>query len=100
MSKIDYTNSIKYNYNIGSLDITNYKELANNINQYTFWDFSELSNFILHNYKKILLFVFIFLIVIVIEKITYFNSLMFTSPSAIPGLANTNTNTKKDKRKK
>ena len=52
MSKIDYTNSIKYNYNIGSLDITNYKELANNINQYTFWDFSELSNFILHNYSK------------------------------------------------
>jgi hypothetical protein len=102
MSNIDYTNSLKYNYNIRPLDIKNYKDLANNINQYTFWDFSELSNYILQNYKKFFLFVFIFLIVIVIEKITYFNSLMFTSPSAIPGFTNTNTNnnTKKDKKKK
>lgn len=99
MNKIDYTNSLKYNYNTRPLDIKNYKELAKNINQYTFWDFSELPNFILKNYKQLFLFVFIFIIIIVIEKISYFNSLMFTSPSAIPGLSNTN-NTKKDKKKK
>ena len=100
MNKIDYTNSLKYNYNTRPLVIKKYKEIAENINQYTFWDFSELSNFILNNYKQLLLFVFIFLIIIVIEKITYFNSFMFTSPSAIPGLTNTNTNIKKDKKKK
>ena len=102
MSNIDYTNSLKYNYNTRPLVIKKYKEIAENINQYTFWDFSELSNFILNNYKQLLLFVFIFLIIIVIEKITYFNSLMFTSPSAIPGLSNTNINiiSKKDKKKK
>jgi len=100
MNKFDYTNSLKYNYNIGPLDIKKYKELAKNINQYTFWNFSELSNFILHNYKQLLLCVFIFIIVIVIERITVFNSLMFTSPSAIPGLTNPSTNAKKDKKKK
>ena len=98
MNNIDYTNSLKYIYNIGPFDIKKYKELAKNINQYTFWNFSELSNFILHNYKQLLLIAFIFIIIIVIEKITFFNSLMFTSPSAIPGF--TNTNSKKDKRKK
>jgi hypothetical protein len=100
MSNIDYTNSLKYNYKIGKLDITKYKDAAKNINQYTFWNFSELSNFILKNYKQLLLFIFIFIIIIVIEKISYFNSLMFTSPSAIPGFNNTNTNKKKDKRKR
>ena len=102
MSNIDYTNSLKYNYNIRPLDIKQYNEIVKNINQYTFWDFSELSNFILQNYKQLLLFVFIFLIIIVIEKITYFNSLIFNSPSAIPGFTNTNKNTisKKDKKKK
>ena len=102
MSNIDYTNSLKYNYNIKPLDIKQYKDLAKNINQYTFWNFSELSNFILHNYKQLLLIAFIFIIIIVIEKITFFNSLMFMSPSAIPGFTNTNinTNSKKDKRKK
>ena len=100
MSNIYYTNSLKNNYNIGTLDIKQYKDLAKNINQYTFWDFSELSNFILHNYKQLLLLIFIFLIIIVIEKITYFNSFMFISPSAIPGLPNTNIISKKDKKKK
>jgi ascorbate-specific PTS system EIIC-type component UlaA len=98
MNNIDYTNSLKYNYNIGSFDIKKYKEMAKNINQYTFWNFSELSNFILHNYKQLLLFAFIFIIIIVIERITVFNSLMFTSPSAIPGLSNIPA--KKDKKKK
>ena len=98
MSNIDYTNSLKYNYKIGPFDIKKYKDLAKNINQYTFWNFSELSNFILQNYKQLLLFAFIFIIVIVIERITLFNSLIFTSPSAIPGL--TNTSAKKDKKKK
>jgi hypothetical protein len=100
MNNIDYTNSLKYNYNIGPFDIKKYKELAKNINQYTFWNFTELTNFILHNYKQLLLFAFIFIIIIVIEKITFFNSLMFTSPSAIPGLSNTNVTAKKDKKKK
>ena len=100
MNNIDYTNSLKYIYNIGPFDIKKYKELAKNINQYTFWNFSELSNFILHNYKQLLLFAFIFIIIIVIERITLFNSFMFTSPSAIPGLINPSTNAKKDKKKK
>jgi hypothetical protein len=100
MNNIDYTNSLKYNYNNRPLDVKNYKDLAKNINQYTFWNFSELSNFILKNYKQLLLFLFIFIIIIVIEKISYVNSLMFTSPSAIPGLTNNNPNIKKDKKKK
>ena len=100
MSNIDYTNGIKYNYNTSILNTQNHMGLAKNIDQYTFWNFSELSNFILHNYKQLLLFVFIFIIIIVIERITLFNSFMFTSPSAIPGLTNTNTSAKKDKKKK
>ena len=100
MNNIDSTNSLKYNYNNRILDIKKQTDFAKDIKQFKVWNFSELSNFISKNYKQLLLFVFIFIIIIVIEKISYFNSLMFTSPSAIPGLSNTNTNTKKDKKKK
>ena len=101
MSNIDYTNGIKYNYNTSILDRQNHRGLAKNIDQYTFWNFTELYDFILHNYKQLFLIVSIFIIVFVIEKITHYNSFMFSSPSVIPGLSNiSNNNLKKDKKKK
>ena len=100
MSNIDYTNSIKNNYN-SVIDTKNYKGLAQKIDQYTFWNFTELYDFILHNYKQLFLIVSIFIIVFVIEKITHYNSFMFSSPSVIPGLSNIPNNIlKKDKKKK
>ena len=68
MSNIDYTNGIKYNYNTSILDTQNHMGLAKNIDQYTFWNFTELYDFILHNYKQLFLIVSIFIIVFVIEK--------------------------------
>ena len=65
MSNIDYTNGIKYNYNTSILDRQNHRGLAKNIDQYTFWNFTELYDFILHNYKQLFLIVSIFIIVFV-----------------------------------
>ena len=106
MSNIDYTNSIKYNYNLVS------KKNNNNIklDQSSDWNFSELLNHLLNNKKQICLLFLVFIIIFVIEKISFYNSLMFASPSVIPGIANNikniikndnnDNNGKNDKKKK
>jgi hypothetical protein len=99
MSNIDYTNSIKNNYN-SVIDTKNYKGLAQKIDQYTFWNFTELYDFILHNYKQLFLLLSIFIIIFVIEKIAFYNSFIFTPLSAIPGVSNTNNNVKTEKKGK
>jgi hypothetical protein len=100
MSNIDYTNSIKLNYNLFS------KNKKNQADEFSYWNFSEFSNFILNNQKQICLILLVFIIIFVIEKITFYNSLLFASPSVIPGITNNIMknvkieNSKKDKKVK
>ena len=100
MSNIDYTNSIKLNYNLFS------KNKTIQADEFSYWNFSELSNFILNNQKQICLILLVFIIIFVIEKITFYNSLLFASPSVIPGISNNIIknikieNSKKDKKVK
>ena len=100
MSNIDYTNSIKLNYNLFS------KNKTIKADEFTFWNFSEFSNFILNNQNQIYLILLVFIIIFVIEKITFYNSLLFASPSVIPGITNSIMknvkieNSKKDKKVK
>ena len=95
---IDYTNNYKHNYNVFSnKDIGNIKNLSKNIDNYTFWNFSEFVSFIIKNYKQIFLLFSVFIIIFVIEKITQYNSAVFSMPSVIPGLNIKNSDKKKKK---
>jgi hypothetical protein len=103
MSNIDYTNSVKLNYDLLS------KNKTNKVDKFTSWNFSEISNFFLNNKKQICLILLVFIIIFVIEKITFYNSLLFASPSVIPGITNNiknmmnnskNNNEKNDKKRK
>ncbi len=82
MNNIDYTNSVKINYDLLS------ENKRNKIENATTWNFSEIPNFILNNQKQICLILLVFIIIFVIEKITFYNSLLFASPSVIPGITN------------
>ena len=103
MSNIDYTNSLKLNYGLLSKN----KPSKNKVEKATSWNFSEVSNFVLNNKKQICLILLVFIIIFVIEKITFYNSLLFASPSVIPGITNNiknmmknDKNDKNDKKKK
>ena len=98
MSNINYTNSVKLNYDLLAENKTN------NVENATSWNFSEIPNFVLNNKKQICLILLVFIIIFVIEKITFYNSLLFASPSVIPGITNNIKNMMKNdnnkKRKK
>jgi hypothetical protein len=94
MSNINYTNSVKLNYDLLSENKTNKVVNA------TTWNFSEISNFVLNNKKQICLILLVFIIIFVIEKITFYNSLLFASPSVIPGITNNIKNMMKNDKKR
>ncbi len=94
MNNIDYTNSFKLNYGLFS------KNNANKVDKFITWNFSEISIFILNNQKQICLMLLVFIIIFVIEKITFYNSLLFASPSVIPGITNNIKNMMKNDKKK
>lgn len=93
---IDYTNNYNYNYNYNK----NVFKISKNIDKYTFWNFSELTSFIIKNFKQIILLICVFLIIFIIEMLTQYNSYIFSSPSVIPGLTSQSNSLKKDKKKK
>ena len=96
MSNIDYTNSVKLNYDL----LTENKKSKNKVDKGTSWNFSEISNFVLNNKKQICLILLVFIIIFVIEKITFYNSLLFASPSVIPGITNNIKNIMKNDKKR
>ena len=46
---------------------------------------NSIIDFIINNYKQILLLLLTFVIIYVVDYITYYNGLFFSMPSAIPG---------------
>jgi hypothetical protein len=63
----------------------------------------QIIDFIIENYKQLLLFLLVFIIIIVVDHITYYNSLFYSVSSVIPGVSEpqpqkkSNTNTLKKK---
>lgn len=41
------------------------------------FDINSITNFIIENYKQILLFILVFIIIYVVEHITYYNALLY-----------------------
>ena len=41
------------------------------------FDINSITNFIIENYKQILLFILVFIIIYVVEHITYYNTLLY-----------------------
>jgi hypothetical protein len=63
-------------------------------------DIKSIIDFIINNYKQILLLLLAFVIIYVVDHITYYNSLFYSMPSAIPGASQpqqTKSNTFKKK---
>jgi hypothetical protein len=71
------------------LDNSNLNEESNkenlNTNNNSFFDIKSIINFIIDKYKQILLLLLAFLIIWVVDHITYYNNLFYSIPSVIPG---------------
>jgi hypothetical protein len=84
---------------INSLQLENFfKEL--NLNTDNLFGIKSITDFIIENYKQILLLLLAFIIIIMVDHITYYNSLFYSMPSAIPGASQpqqTKSNTFKKK---
>jgi hypothetical protein len=54
------------------------KYLKNDENSSNFsFDINSIANFIIGNYKQILLFILVFIIIYVVEHITYYNTILY-----------------------
>lgn len=54
------------------------KKFKNDGNSMNFsFDINSITNFIIENYKQILLFILVFIIIYVVEHITYYNTLLY-----------------------
>jgi len=73
-----------------------------NLNTDNLFGIKTIINFIIENYKQLLLFLLVFIIIIIVDHITYYNSLFYSVSSVIPGVSQTNPNpnTLKKKSKK
>ena len=55
------------------------KNFKNDGNSRNFsFDINSITNFIIENYKQILLFILVFIIIYVVEHITYYNALLYS----------------------
>ena len=58
------------------------------------FDMNSIIDFIIENYKQILLLLLAFLIIYVVDYITYYNGLFFSMPSVVPGASESQPQTK------
>jgi hypothetical protein len=75
--------------NITNIPIEN--EFFNQIESDIIWDVKTIFNYIIENYKQFLLLLFSFIIIIIVDYITHYNSFIFNSPSVIPGIVDNTT---------
>ncbi len=78
------------------------KELnkINEINTDYSFDIKSVCNFIMENYKQILLLIIMFVIIYVVEHITYYNALFYGITSSMPLANQQHTQTKSNSVKK
>jgi len=82
--------------------MSHYDELANiNLSNYSF-NIQDILNFIINNYKQLLLLLLVFVIIYVVDHITYYNGLFYGLTNTIPGVqqSQTKSNTFKNKQNK
>ena len=72
-------------------------ELNTSNNNESFFNINSIIHFIIDKYKQILLLLLVFLIIWVVDYITYYNNLFYPMPSVIPGAPQTKSNTFKKK---
>ena len=60
------------------------KEL--DLNTDNLFGIKSIINFIIDKYKQLLLFLLVFIIIYVVDHITYYNNLFYAMPSIIPGV--------------
>jgi len=75
--------------NITNIPIEN--EFFNQIESDIIWDVKTIFNYIIENYKQFLLLLFSFIIIIIVDYITHYNSFIFNSPPVIPGIVDNTT---------
>ena len=61
--------------------------------EFSFTNINSIINYVITNYHKFLLLIFVGVIIYYVDHITYINSLIYSSPSSIPGLASLKTPT-------
>ena len=64
-------------------DLNNNKFDSHTVNSF---DMKSIINFIIDKYKQLLLFLLVFIIIYVVDHITYYNNLFYAMPSIIPGV--------------
>jgi hypothetical protein len=64
------------------------KKLNLNTNNYSF-DIESIIRFSFDNYKQLLLLLLAFVIIIVVDHITHYNTLFYGLTSSVPGVTNT-----------
>ena len=64
------------------------------------FDINSIIDFTIENYKQILLLLLAFVIIYVVDYITYYNGLFFSMPSVIPGVSQSQPQTKSNTFKK
>jgi len=71
-----------------------------NTNNQSFFDIKSIINFVIDKYKQIILLLIAILIILVVDHITYYNSLFYSIPPVIQGQPQTNTLKKKSVKNK
>ena len=56
------------------------------------FDINSIANFIIDNYKQLLLFILMFVIIYVVDHITYYNALFNGITTSVPGLQHAQNN--------
>ena len=72
------------------------------VNDFTF-DIDSITHFVIYNYKQVLLLILVFVIIYVVDHITYYNTLFYGLATSLPGLPQqpqTKSNSLKKKSKK
>ncbi len=57
-----------------------------NLNTDNLFGIKSIIDFIINNYKQLILLLLAFIIIIIVDHITYYNSLFYSMPSVIPGV--------------
>ena len=80
--KIIYYILFKYNILMAGYNEELNKSDLNNDNSF---GIKSIIDFIIENYKQLILLILAFIIIVFVDHITYYNSLFYSMPSAIPG---------------